>query len=128
MKKTSVLLGAIFTFAISTAVFAVNPDEKKISYPMPDDVRVVLENKCYGCHNDGARSDKAKAALNFSTLESLEKFKKIASLGEMKKEVEEKKMPPARYLESHPENKLTDQESALLVSWVKQESSALLKQ
>lgn len=127
MKKMSFIFG-LMVFCVTTYATGTKADDSKITYPMPEQVKVVMENKCFGCHNSEARSDKAKEAFNFSTLEQLDKFKKIASLNEARKEVEGAKMPPAKLIEKHPEAALTSEESELLVEWIKAETSGLLKQ
>jgi len=127
MKKLNVILG-LLAMSLATYAAGTKGDDQKITYSMPEKVKVVFENKCFGCHNDEGRSDKAKEGLNFSTLEQLDKFKKIASWNEAKKEIEGAKMPPAKLIEKHPEAALTKEESELLVEWIKTETSSLLKQ
>lgn len=118
----------VFSFVMAGFMVSAQPSAKgKVTYPMPAKVQMVFENKCYGCHNSESRSDKAKEGLNFTTLEQLDKVKKIATLGEVKKEISEGEMPPKKMLEKHPEGALTKEEAKLLVDWVKKESSAIAK-
>lgn len=126
MKKLS-LLFAFLIAAIASHAANTNGDQPKITYPMPQKVKAVMESKCFDCHNDAGRSDKAKKGLNFSTLDGLTSIEKIAALSDVKKEVIEGEMPPQKFLEKHPEAALTADESKLLVDWVQKESKALLK-
>ncbi|RKD90142.1 heme-binding domain-containing protein [Mangrovibacterium diazotrophicum] len=126
MKKLS-LLFAFVAVAIASQAGGNNDEESKITYPMPQKVKAVMESKCFECHNDAGRSDKAKKGLNFSTLDGFTNIEKIATLSEVKKEVSEGEMPPQKFLEKHPEAALTPDETKLLVDWVQKESKALLK-
>lgn len=129
MKKQTLFSGLVFSFVLAGFLAQAQPSASKgkVTYPMPVKVQAVFENKCYGCHNDESRSDKAKDGLNFSTLEQLDKMKKIATFGDVKKEVAEGEMPPKKFLEKHPEAALSKEESKILVDWVKKESVALAK-
>ncbi|WP_163712032.1 heme-binding domain-containing protein [Mangrovibacterium lignilyticum] len=126
MRKFSLLFMLLIAVVVSKAT-GTNDDDSKISYPMPTDVKMVIESKCFNCHNDEARGDKSKKALNFSTFSDLSTIQKIAGLNDIKKEVVEGEMPPKKMLERHPEAALTPEETQLLVEWVKSESQALLK-
>ena len=129
MKKGNVLSGLILAFVFSSFIASAFeiPKNEKITYKMPNKVKAVFENNCYGCHNTDARSDKAKDKLNFDTLEGLSKVDKIGAFNHITKVLEEGKMPPEKFLAMHPEKKLTSEETLLLTEWVKKESHSLLK-
>lgn len=112
---------------VSVGLSAQNQPAKKITYPMPQKVQTVFENKCYGCHNNEARSEKARTGLNFDTLDQLDKVQLVSRLSEVKKEVSEGEMPPKKMVEKHPEAALTAAESKALIAWVKTESAKQLK-
>lgn len=129
MKKRSAIAGLFLTFLFSAILASAVelPKDEKITYKMPHKVKAVFENKCFGCHNNGSRSDKAKEKLNFDTLSELTKIEKLGTFNHVKKEIEEEKMPPKKFLERFPNNKLTAEESQLLTDWVQKESKSLLK-
>lgn len=129
MKQRNAIAGLFLTFMFSTLLASAveSPKNDKITYKMPHKVKAVFENKCFACHNNDARSDKAKEHLNFDTLSDLSKVKKIGAFNHILKVLDEGKMPPKKFLESHPEKGLTAEETSELTNWVKKESTALLK-
>ena len=93
---------------------------------IPDDVKSVLDNKCYGCHNMEAKSDKAKKKLLLDKLGDLSKAELIAKLGDISEVLGEGAMPPEKFLEQKPEKKLTEDEQKLLVDWAEKAADELL--
>ena len=93
---------------------------------IPDDVKSVLDNKCYGCHNMEAKSDKAKKKLLLDKLGDLSKAKMIATLVDIGEVAGEGAMPPEKFLEQKPEKKLTEDEQKLLVDWAEKAADELL--
>ena len=95
---------------------------------MPDDVKAIIENSCFGCHNTDSKNDKGKEKLDLKTLDSLTKNKMIASLKNISETIEENEMPPAKFLEKFPDKKLTDAEKKILMEWANSEAKTLIKQ
>lgn len=93
---------------------------------IPEDVKSVLDNKCYGCHNMEAQSDKAKKKLLLDKLGDLSKAELIAKLGDISEVSGEGAMPPEKFLEQKPEKKLTEDEQKLLVDWAEKAADELL--
>lgn len=124
MKKTSVLF--LFLFA-ATLVFA-NPDSGQKVKTMPDNVKAIIENSCYGCHNSESKNEDAKEELSFDKLNDLSKIKKIGSYKHIGETIEKNEMPPKRFLERFPDKKLSDDEKKILMDWAKKEAEALVKE
>jgi len=97
------------------------------SIDIPENVKSVLDNKCFGCHNVDGKSDKAKKKLLLDKLDDLSKAKLIATLGGIGEVTSEGSMPPEKFLEQKPEAKLTEDEQKLLAEWAEQASDDLLK-
>lgn len=93
---------------------------------IPEDVKSVLDNKCFGCHNMEAKSDKAKDKLLLDKLGKLSKSKLIAKLGDIGEVASEGSMPPEKFLEQKPEKKLTEDEQKLLVDWAENTADEML--
>lgn len=129
MKRRNTITGLFLTFMFSTLLASAveSPKNDKITYKMPHKVKAVFENKCFGCHNNDSRSDKAKDKLNFDKLSDLTKVDKLGTFNHIKQVLDEGKMPPKKFLEKHPEKGLTAEETLELTNWVKKESTALLK-
>lgn len=127
MRKKSVLMvPIIFVFA----AFAVNgaeiPSVQKAP-AMPDNVKVIVEKSCFGCHNTDSKNDKAKEDLDFKKFDTLTKQQMIHALKEIGETLEENEMPPAKFLEKNPDKKLTDAEKKILLDWANSEAKSLMK-
>lgn len=84
---------------------------------LPADVKAIVQQKCYGCHNPNSKNEKGKAKLDWDALEAAKKSKALATMGKIKETLDEGSMPPARFLESNPDKKLTADEVATLMQW-----------
>lgn len=128
MNKPNVIFHFIFAFILSflitTANGKVNPDEKPIQ--MPENVKEVIQNSCYGCHNNDSRNEDAREELNFDVLNDLSKVKQLGALKHIREVLEENEMPPKKFLERKPDKALTEEQKQLLIDWVKQQSTALM--
>jgi mono/diheme cytochrome c family protein len=129
MKKRNVFAGLVLAFVCISVISMAegNPKNEKITYKMPKKVKAVFENNCYGCHNNDSRNDKAKDKLNFDTLDELSKVKKVGTFSHITKVLDEGKMPPEKFLASHPDKKLTPEQVKILSEWVKKEADSLVK-
>ena len=94
---------------------------------IPENVKSVIDNKCFGCHNVDAKSDKAKDKLLFDKLDELSKVKLIAKLGDIGEAVGEGNMPPEKFIEQKPEANLSEEERKLLVEWSEQAADKLME-
>ena len=84
---------------------------------LPDNVKAVVDQKCYGCHNANSKNEKAKAKLDWDALDKMKKSKRMAAMGEISEVLEKGEMPPNKFLENKPEAALTEAELATLVEW-----------
>jgi hypothetical protein len=84
---------------------------------MPADVKAVVEQKCYGCHNAESKNEKGKAKLDWDAFEATKKSKQLATKGKIAEVLEKGDMPPKKFLENKPEGKLTEAELATLMDW-----------
>jgi hypothetical protein len=102
-------------------------DKPKLEIGAPGDVTAVLENSCYGCHNDGSQNEKSKAKLNFSKWNDLDKVKKISELNEIAEVIKEGTMPPQKFLANYPDKALTKEQGELINKWIDDYSSKLMQ-
>lgn len=125
MKKSL----SIFTLVILglglVALSAKKP--AKTNSSMPDDVKAVIDNSCYGCHNSESRNEDGKKALQFDTFEELTTIKKIHAYKEIEEVLDESEMPPKKFLERFPDKALNEDDKKLLMDWSKKEAEALVK-
>ncbi len=102
------------------------PEAHITDVDIPENVKAVLDSKCYGCHNMEAKADKAKEKLLLDKLNDLSKAKLISALSEIEEVVEEGKMPPEKFLEKYPDKELSSDEGMLIKEWASGTADALL--
>jgi mono/diheme cytochrome c family protein len=117
MKKLLLLpLVAIIGF------FFVQATNKPVADPHPADflpanVKAVVDQKCYGCHNANSKNDKGKAKLDWDALSKLKKAKRVAAMDKIAEVLEKGEMPPKKFLDFKPEAKLSESDMATLKEW-----------
>lgn len=94
---------------------------------MPENVKAVIDNKCFGCHSAESQNDKAKEKLRWDQLDQLSKAKLVSTFSDIEEVLDEGKMPPEKFLEKRPEKKLTDEEKQILKSWAVSTAENLMK-
>lgn len=122
MKKLlfaiSVLMisGILFSFTLSENPNTIIPDEGGLN--MPDDVKAIVDNSCYGCHHTESKNEKGKKKLNFDSFGSdYSNIKSAGKLKEIAEEVNEDSMPPKKFLNHYPEKALDDAQKKALSDW-----------
>jgi len=127
--KTKITLSLLLIGLFSLTALA-NDGKKPAKYHqarMTDEVKAIIENKCFGCHNTDSKNDKAKEDLDFKTFDDLSTMKKISAYKKIGEVVEEKEMPPKKFLDRYPDKDLTEAESKALMDWAKKEAESLVK-
>lgn len=104
------------------------PHESQPKFEYPEKVMAIIDAKCMACHNTEARAEKAKKKLMWDRLQKLGKAELIGSLGEISEVLEERSMPPERYLEKFPDKELTKKETKTLAAWADQLSDDLISE
>ena len=99
---------------------------QEVKKPYPENVGKVLEKSCTGCHNTTSQNDKAKEKLNFSLWEQYNPIQKVGKFKGIASEVQEGKMPPAKFLERFPDRKLSQEEVKLISEWAKSEAEKIV--
>ena len=107
------LIGLLFLQGQSAPATATDGKDPFI----PANVKAVVDQKCYGCHNVNSKNEKAKAKLDWDALGDLKKSKRSAALSKISEVLEQGKMPPEKFLANKPEAKLSESELATLKEW-----------
>jgi mono/diheme cytochrome c family protein len=94
---------------------------------LPEQVKSIIDQSCFECHNADSENEKAREALDFKTIDDLGRVRKITTLKDIAEVVEKGEMPPKKFLEKFPEKKLTEEQAKILADWSKKEIDALLK-
>lgn len=126
MKTKSLISGFLILF-LFVSVVVVAQGNQPLTPKMPDNVKAIIDNSCFGCHNTDSSNDDAKEELDFKKLDTLTLMKKISAYKHIGEVIEENEMPPEKFLEKRPEKKLTDDEKKILMAWAKTEAEALVK-
>lgn len=122
MKKylllpVTAVIGLLFFQGIMLTVAEPEIVHLALSPELPADVKAIVDQKCYGCHNADSKNEKGKAKLDWDALEAAKKSKAMATMGKISEVLTEGTMPPAKFLENKPEGKLTEAEVATLMNW-----------
>jgi hypothetical protein len=142
MKRKRILLGIVLFFVLIQfiRIDKTNPPvDPKLDFAAathaPAEVVSVIRGACYDCHSDesqypwysnvapvswwikGHKND-AMEHFNFSTLGILNPEDLKWALGTAADEIREKNMPLKSYTWMHPEARLSDEQRALLATWL----------
>ena len=94
---------------------------------IPDSVKEILDNSCWGCHNSESKNTKAKLKLKFDELNDLKVSKQVSKLNKIVKALDKGKMPPEKTVSKYPEMALTPEMEAEVILWAKTTSEELMK-
>ncbi|MGG9971232.1 heme-binding domain-containing protein [Ferruginibacter sp. SUN002] len=103
-------------------------------YPVPNDVKKILQTSCYDCHSNNTtypwysnfqpvawwlnhHVTDGKKHLNFNEFTSYRINRQFKKLEEIVDEVKENEMPLSSYTLMHSEAKLDDAQKKLLMNW-----------
>lgn len=113
------ILGLLFFQGTTKTVTDAENTLHVVEADMPANVKAVVDQKCYGCHNAESKNEKGKKKLDWDAFEASKRSKQIAAKGKILEVLENGDMPPAKFLENKPEGKLTAAELATLMDWSK---------
>ena len=85
MKKsfllpTLAILGLLFIQGTSKTDAVSEYELHALAPDMPANVKAVVEQKCYGCHNAESKNEKGKAKLDWDAFEETKKSKQMATM------------------------------------------------
>ncbi len=135
MKKRAGLFTSIVLVAFSYIMLSYTTEKNNentgltdiVSIDIPDDVMAIIDNKCYGCHNNESKSSKSKGKLNFDKFkDGYSKSKTISKLGKISKDLHKNEMPPEKFLAKYPDKTLTADESKLIIDWAEGQRKTLI--
>jgi mono/diheme cytochrome c family protein len=109
------LIGLFFMQGTSEPVAVADPHAQ--DGVIPANVKAVIDQKCYGCHNANSKNDKAKAKLDWDALSKMKKAKRMAAMDEIAEVLEKGEMPPKKFLDFKPEAKLSESDLTTLKEW-----------
>lgn len=107
----------LFSQAISKETVENIIEAVEFDNEIPAHVKAVIDQKCYGCHNAESKNEKGKKKLDWDEFESSRRAKQLATMAKINETLIEGEMPPAKFLESKPEGKLSPEELQTLLDW-----------
>ena len=107
----------ILSFTLKNDSTVMSSPGNDVAFEIPDDVQVIIDNSCYGCHNLESSSTKAKTKLNFDKLPNMKTGKLVGKLGKISKTLKKGNMPPEKFLAKYPDKALSKEETEKLISW-----------
>lgn len=117
--------GILLSFTLSEKPNPIVPGEEVLN--MPEDVKVIVDNHCFGCHNSESKNTKGKMKLNFDKFG--DQYSNVKAAGKLKKiseEVSEDHMPPKKFLKHYPDKALSAEQKKTLSDWALQASQDFL--
>jgi cytochrome c551/c552 len=111
------ILGLLFIQGTSKTDAVSEYELHALAPDMPANVKAVVEQKCYGCHNAESKNEKGKAKLDWDAFEATKKSKQLATMAKINETLSKGEMPPAKFLENRPEGKLSESDLATLMEW-----------
>ena len=123
MKTANIILIAILFSAMTFLSFRYSNEfvndaaPQNVKFEIPENVKAIIDNKCYDCHSSESNNKKGKMKLNFDKLGSLKVYKLVGKLDNISEEVTEGEMPPKKAIEKYPQLKLTQDEINTLSKW-----------
>ncbi len=133
MKNARIITLSVFTLAIAFLMSFTIPEKETIATPegdkfeIPSNIQDIFDKSCFGCHNTDTQNDKGKKKLMIDKLANLSKAKLVGKLDGIVEAVKENEMPPEKFLEKFPENKLTKEEAKKLMDWANNSAEELMK-
>ena len=133
MKKLIILgmvlfVGLIFSnFTYVKLNLDSPPEEKQLN--MSEEVKSVIDQSCFGCHNSESKNIKGKNKLNFDRIG--QKYSAIKSAGKLKdiaEVIQENEMPASKFLKNYPDKALTEDQKTLLIEWALAESKKYMEE
>lgn len=129
----------------NTSSAPAGPDDFLVKYSVPAPFRQQIQTSCYDCHSNHTHYpwyaniqpvgwwlqhhvDEGKRELNFSEFGSFTPKRQVHKLDETVKELTKQDMPLASYTLTHPEAKLSAQDSQAMADWFRQLHAALASQ
>jgi hypothetical protein len=118
---------ALFVQARYAGDSGVKNAGKQTAIGTPDNVKAVIDNKCYMCHSTKGRSQEARDHLMWDSIPLYPKAKLIAKLDDIIDVLDDGKMPPKKMVEMNPDAALSPEELLALRNWAQAASDSLLK-
>lgn len=117
MLAISALTFTVVSFTSNKEVTIVNSSPNDVKFEIPNEIQTVIDNSCYGCHNNDSKSAKSKMKLNFDKMADMKTGKLVSKLSKISKVLKKGKMPPQKFLDHYPDKALSKEDSEAIIAW-----------
>jgi uncharacterized membrane protein len=121
-----ILAGALFIRGSQVNRYLKHESLETADFKFPEDVKGIIDQKCYFCHSLKGKSPDAKKALMWDSIPNYSKAKLVAKLDDILDVLNDGSMPPKEVVEKYPAAKLSDEERQLLKGWAESAADSLL--
>jgi len=111
------IIGLLFMQGKSVPASEPSTITDAMNAELPANVKAVVDQKCYGCHNANSKNEKGKAKLDWDAVGNMKKSKRMAAMEKVSEVLAKGEMPPKKFLANKPEAALSAAELATLVEW-----------
>ena len=118
--KTDSTIKKIDNNSVSISIYDQNVNQS-------EEVKGIIDSKCYGCHYSESKNKKGRKKLSFDTLKDLSTYKQIGKYEGILETVLKNEMPPEKHIAKHADKALTSNEKEVLIAWAKSKGEELTK-
>ena len=129
MKKFLILsafaLGAFLLMNFNqVSVIESSPNGDK--YEVPEDIQLIIDNSCKGCHVSKSKNEKARMKLSWDKMYGKYKTHKvIGKLMDIEETLKEGEMPPEKFLAKYPDKNISPEDSEKMQKWAREMATKL---
>jgi molybdopterin-biosynthesis enzyme MoeA-like protein len=111
---------------LGTLLLSVSLDIKPTP-GFPEEIMKIVVNSCYECHSGDSQNQIAKTVLDFYKWNEYKTARKVNLLSKMDEAIQDKSMPPRKYIDKNPDRVLTEEQIELFSKWAEEESDKLIQ-
>ena len=121
MKKmltlSTLALGA-FLFMNFNSASESNSNPNNDKYEVPEDIQLIIDNTCKGCHMSDSKNEKSRKKLSWDKMKDGYKTHEIiAKLMDIQEVLKESAMPPEKFLAKYPDKNIDPKDKEKLKKW-----------
>jgi hypothetical protein len=117
MKKSVFFtISGFATLMLILSVGEINAQETNSNSLIPADVKALVDKSCISCHSSDG-SGMAASRVNFTTWEKYTPEKQASKADDICAIITKGKMPPKKFISSHPDAVLSDADKKIICDW-----------
>jgi len=126
MLTLSALALSTLLFMNFNSVSESNTNPKNDKYEVPDDIQLIIDNHCKGCHVSDSKNVDGREKLSWDKMkDGYKTHEVVAKLIDIAETLKEKSMPPEKFLAKYPDKNISKENSKKLRKWAKKMAATL---